>query len=87
MSVRHPLAGDCPLDGHAKGLPPSSNGVDAPSLVERFINLQPSERGRPLSEVIREGAARVGVDLAKRVIQVHAVGLRLILQHRSGYDT
>lgn len=26
-----------------------------------------------MSEVIREGAVRVGVDLAKRVIQVHAV--------------
>jgi hypothetical protein len=25
-----------------------------------------------MSEVIREGAVRVGVDLAKRVIQVHA---------------
>ena len=26
-----------------------------------------------MDKVIREGAARVGVDLAKRVIQVHAV--------------
>ena len=60
--------------GMRRDFPPSSNGDDAPRLVVfKVINLQLIERGSPMNKVISEGAVRVGVDLAKRVIQVHAV--------------
>ena len=60
--------------GMRRDFPPSGNGVDAPRLVVfEVINLQPLKRGSPMDKVISEGAVRVGVDLAKRVIQVHAV--------------
>src|SRR5664280_1588349 len=32
-----------------------------------------TEKGKPMYEITRGGVVRVGVDLAKRVIQVHAV--------------
>jgi hypothetical protein len=41
-------------------------------VVFKVINLKRG-KGKPMAEVIREGVARVGVDLAKRVIQVHVV--------------
>jgi transposase len=41
-------------------------------VVFEVINLKRG-KGKPMTEVIREGVVRVGVDLAKRVIQVHAV--------------
>ena len=57
-----------------RDFPPSGDGDEAPRLVVfKVINLQPMKRGSPIDKVIREGAARVGVDLARRVIQVHAV--------------
>ena len=67
-----------PVEVRSKGMrrdfPPSGDGDDAPRLVVfKVINLQPMKRGSPMEKVIREGAVRVGVDLAKRVIQVHAV--------------
>jgi transposase len=56
-----------------RDFPPSGNGVDAPRLVvSEVINLQPL-KGEVVDKVISGGAVRVGVDLAKRVIQVHAV--------------
>ena len=66
-----------PLDGNAKGLPPSGNGVGAPRLVvSEVINLKPL-KGKSVEQItraeVRREAVRVGVDLAKRVIQVHAV--------------
>ena len=39
-------------------------------MVVQVINLKRG-KGKSMKEVIREGAGRVGVDLAKRVIQVH----------------
>jgi transposase len=64
-----------PVERIRRDFPPSGNGVDAPRLeMCESINLRPDvERGSPMSEVIRELICRVGVDLAKRVIQVHAV--------------
>ena len=60
--------------GMRRDFPPSGNGDDAPRLVVfEVINLQPMKGGSPMEKVIREGAIRVGVDLAKRVIQVHGV--------------
>ena len=57
-----------------RDFPPSGNGDDAPRLVVfEVINLKPVKRGSPMDKSIREGAVRVGVDLAKHVIQVHAV--------------
>jgi transposase len=41
-------------------------------VVFKVINLKRG-KGKPMTEVIREVAVRVGVDLAKHVIQVHAV--------------
>jgi predicted ThiF/HesA family dinucleotide-utilizing enzyme len=41
-------------------------------VVFKVINLKRG-KGKPMAEVIREGVGRVGVDLAKRVIQVHMV--------------
>ena len=56
-----------------RDFPRSCKGVEAPRLVVfEVINLKRG-KGKPMTEVIREGAVRVGVDLAKRVIQVHAV--------------
>jgi transposase len=56
-----------------RDFPPSCDGVKAPRLVVfKVINLKRG-KGKPMAEVIREGVGRVGVDLAKRVIQVHRV--------------
>src|SRR5215470_17726945 len=60
-----------PLDGIRRDFPPSSDGVEAPRLSCE-LQSEP-ERGKPMSEITRVLIARVGVDLAKRVIQVHAV--------------
>ena len=57
--------------GMRRDFPQSCNGDVAPRLVW-VINLMRG-KGKPMNKVIREGVARVGVDLAKRVIQVHAV--------------
>jgi hypothetical protein len=67
-----------------RDFPPSGNGVDAPRLVVfEVINLKPLKRRSPMEQITRAGvrgeavvggqAVRVGVDLAKRVIQVYAV--------------
>ena len=57
-----------------RDFPPSGNGVDAPRLVVfKVINLKPLKRGSSMEQITRGQAVRVGVDLAKRVIQVHAV--------------
>src|SRR5450759_1542738 len=65
------LAGRRPLDGIRRDFPPSSNGVEAPRLS---CDLQSeTEKGKPMGEITRGAIVRVGVDLAKRVIQVHAV--------------
>src|SRR5687767_10589808 len=59
--------------GMRRDFPQSCNGVEAPRMVVfEVINLKRG-KGKPMTEVIREGAVRVGVDLAKRVIQVQAV--------------
>src|ERR1039457_5337876 len=71
MSGGPPLAGARPLDGIRRDFPPSSNGVEAPRLS---CDLQSeTEKGKPMYEITRGAIVRVGVDLAKRVIQVHAV--------------
>src|SRR5664280_708759 len=60
-----------PFDGIRRDFPPSSNGVEAPRLS---CDLQSeTEKGKPMYEITRAPIARVGVDLAKQVIQVHAV--------------
>src|ERR1022692_3807903 len=65
------LAGARPLDGIRRDFPPSSNGVEAPRLS---CDLQSeTEKGKPMYEITRGAIVRVGADLAKRVIQVHAV--------------
>src|SRR5207244_6506367 len=61
------------LDGIRRDFPPSRNGAEAPRLS---CDHQPElKRGSPMSEITRvlKLIARVSVDLAKRVIQVHAV--------------
>ena len=57
--------------GMRRDFPQSCNGDVAPRLV-LVINLMRG-KGKLMDKISREGAARVGVDLAKRVIQVHAV--------------
>src|SRR2546423_1236729 len=65
------LAVGRPLDGIRRDFPPSSNGVEAPRLS---CELQSeSGKGKSMGEITRALIARVGADLAKRVIQVHAV--------------
>jgi transposase len=48
-----------------------ANGVDAPRLSRR--SQSDSKLEKPVKEITRGCVVRVGVDLAKRVIQVHAV--------------
>jgi len=62
---------------NTKGLPTFGNGVEAPRLVVfKVINLKPL-KGKSVEQITRgecgRVVVRVGVDLAKRVIQVHAV--------------
>ena len=54
-----------------EGTSPVQDGIDVPRLTLRKLNL--NGKGKSMEKVIREGAAWVGVDLAKRVIQVHGV--------------
>lgn len=51
--------------------PPSSNGVEAPRLS--CHSQSETGKGKPMNEITGVRIARVGVDLAKQVIQVHAV--------------
>ena len=60
-----------PLDGIRRDFPPSINGVEAPRLS--CDHQSESEKGKSMGEITRALIARVGVDLAKRVIHVHAV--------------
>lgn len=62
----------------SRDVPHSCNGIEAPRLVVfEVINLKPFKRGSPMEQTTRNlargEAVRVGVDLAKRVILVHAV--------------
>src|ERR1700752_2408801 len=54
-----------------KDFPPSSNGVEAPRLS--CGHQSETEKGKSMSDITRAPISRVGVDLAKQVIQVHAV--------------
>src|ERR1019366_4029000 len=67
--VQRPLG--CPLDGIRRDFPPSSNGVEAPRLS--CDHQSETEKGKPMGEITRGAIVRVGADLARRVIQVHAV--------------
>ena len=61
-----------PLDGIRRDFPQTSDGVEAPRLV---VSSHQSEagKGKSVEQITRGEIVRVGVDLAKRVIQVHAV--------------
>jgi hypothetical protein len=64
-------AGGRPLDGIRRDIPLFSNGVEAPRLS---CDLQSEiAKGKPMYEITRGAIVRVGADLAKRVIQVHAM--------------
>jgi hypothetical protein len=73
LMERHSLPGLVRL-GMRRDFPPSGSGDSPPRLVVfKVINLGPVKGEVPWTRVIRDGAVRVGVDLAKLVIQVHAV--------------
>ncbi len=71
------LAGACPPMGMRRDFPPSGSGVEAPRLVVfKVINLKPCKRGSPCIRLHEQRAVchrGVWVDLAKRVIEAHAV--------------
>src|ERR1039457_4991745 len=67
--MKRPL--ERPFDGIRRDFPPSSNGVEAPRLS--CDHQSETEKGKPMGEITRGAIVRVGADLAKRVIQVHAV--------------
>jgi len=65
-------AGASPLERIRRDLPQTCHGVEAPRLV---VSSHQSEagKGKPMEQITRGQIVRVGVDLAKHVIQVHGV--------------